>query len=105
VSAGHTPGPWLHDAQDDWRDICQTTGIGRHVIACVTPSVGGVGEETDRANARLIAAAPELLDALSDLATAMEAVLAKPGDETRRPHAAHYAKLARAAIAKATGNA
>jgi hypothetical protein len=43
-----------------------------------------------------------LLDALHDAAMAIEALLGAPDDETRRPHARHFAERARAAIAKAT---
>jgi hypothetical protein len=63
-----TPGPWLHNPYDGWRDICQRTGPNScHVIATVSYSVDGEGDETDRANARLIAASPNLYEALEEI--------------------------------------
>ena len=61
--SGHTPGPWKRVAQDDsvWADR-----FGRQVAHCMSrPGVGMLHARGEReANARLIAAAPELLDAL-----------------------------------------
>ena len=63
--AEHTPGPWAH--YDD-RDTTQ-----RHEIAATGKTVARIyctngHEEEDDANARLIAAAPELLSALEAIA-------------------------------------
>lgn len=55
-TATHTPGPWglaLHDPQA----VMAADGI-------VVVNIDGDGDEEDLANARLIAAAPELLEAL-----------------------------------------
>lgn len=95
--AKHTPGPWTIAA-----DIYEERfGIGGRdgVVVCAPflrsgPKVGVHG----LANARLIAAAPELLEALSELADLMEDVRTgeyKPDSFTTQP--------ARAAIAKAQG--
>jgi len=65
--AGHTPGPWyIHDFR----------GMGgSYSISCVTPdhiTIADIGRGLDNtdeealANARLIAAAPALLEALID---------------------------------------
>lgn len=107
----HTPGPWLiedplgSDAGDslwivqegasgevyDWRNLA--------VVCSDDPEDGeGGGDlitvaERD-ANARLIAAAPELLDALQELLAATE--------EVGYVHYAPFRAKARAAIAKAT---
>ncbi|MBW4789160.1 hypothetical protein JQS35_11170 [Alcaligenes faecalis subsp. faecalis] len=91
----HTPGPWRvgrHFTDDEgYREIAiEATVRG---VECVPASValqfvncGGMQE----ANARLIAAAPELLEALTWAAD-------NPDDS------AYWIKQARAAIAKATG--
>jgi hypothetical protein len=87
----HTPGPWFVDARQeglairhDSKMICQIPGYG-------------VGTRID--DARLIAAAPELLSALQDIANYTSDThadcAAKVLDEN--------AKIARLAIAKATG--
>lgn len=90
----HTPGPWLvvkcdggfraFDT-DDWTII----GQNKIVPALVW---GGVAFEEGKANARLIAAAPEMLEALQ----AARSIL----DEQISPNAC---AMADAAIAKAIG--
>lgn len=81
----HTPGPWSRDKNDS---LCSPDGRQVYVWN------SGLGnsyrsDETD-ANARLIAAAPELLEALEAMLPGAEAM----GWETSK---------ARAAIAKARG--
>lgn len=88
----HTPGPWAHINPDgftvrhpqvysDTGPVCNATWLGD----------GRIDEL--RANARLIAAAPELLDALMELA------------DWYREHTGLPPTAANAAIAKATGAA
>lgn len=65
----HTPGPW---SISDWRHINNETGQkyiadARGGVICET--YRGRGEHEMLANARLIAAAPELLAALENLLT------------------------------------
>lgn len=73
----HTKGPWHCGEQDhNWRSIFGPEGCGRmhaeekgstlYPIAWVVRDEH-TQEETDRANARLIAAAPELLAALESV--------------------------------------
>ena len=94
MSAQHTPGPWRSSGSltiyiearlgDGWiQEVCS---VGP------TEADKGYGEQ-QQANARLIAAAPDLLEAL-------QAVLANSLDSKGLADA-H--KQARAAIAKATG--
>jgi len=89
----HTPGPWQTDqAEHDapYQDIRIHAGKGS--ICCVWIDDAPLHDYNaeQRANARLIAAAPELLEALRWTARAL--------------HAEHPAAIkARAAIAKATG--
>jgi len=88
-----TPGPWvidldwLPDEHPDWRCIIIESG-DKHFRTRVS---GHMGE----ANARLIAAAPELLEALRGLAY--------PGAYEGQPSESERIAAARAAIAKAEG--
>ena len=83
--AKHTPGPWLYLPGDDpsWRPAVQRGREGGFVVE-------GLSREREEADARLIAAAPELLDELTRLVGVIE-------DQ------GHEVKGARALIAKATG--
>lgn len=97
----HTPGPWLAQDGDHFEADCVIITQARleeskgPIAQLDTDFNEPVGEE-QRANARLIAAAPELLGALQAVA-ATEMFLP---DHPRR-QAAYQA--ARAAIATATG--
>ena len=84
MSAKHTPGPWreLHTCIDDSRGY-QICHIDLH----------GKSEAERDANRRLIAAAPELLDALKDMLDYYGTASAN----------VEFLTKARAAIAKATG--
>ena len=56
--SGHTPGPWFND-DNLWACITTTPGgRGEHLATCTSI----VPPEEQRANARLMAAAPELLE-------------------------------------------
>lgn len=86
----HTPGPWVK------KGIHWTGKNNEIVFVSNGPAFGSESDfESAKANARLIAAAPELLEALEDLC---ECIL-----ETRGPSATLALKSARAAIAKAKG--
>jgi hypothetical protein len=72
----HTPGPWAegrHGAIVGGPDFEFARGAGRKQIAmaCVVPE--GV-DGTQEGNARLIAAAPELLEACKEALQALEAL-------------------------------
>lgn len=84
----HTPGPWIHHPEDN---IITTKGDCK-LIECQARSLHVSTSERD-ANARLIAAAPELLEVLVD-------VMFRHVPFSNK---AEYAEKARAAIAKATG--
>jgi hypothetical protein len=108
----HTPGPWF---MADWelddgpnKDVIEARepevvapgsrsiwpgGVRCMQIATVRDS--SVDEETTSANARLIAAAPDLLEALRGLAY--------PGAYEGQPSESERIAAARAAIAKAEG--
>ena len=99
MSAKHTPGPWMKAERlnGPWWHISSSHSVGgRQAVACVhgeSKRGATAYAEMFEANARLIAAAPDLLDALqafpgfTDDATAGDAWLEKM----------------RAAIAKAIG--
>lgn len=90
----HTPGPW-HIARFD-----ATTVEIRSERGLIVAEVGNTSTEDD-ANARLIAAAPELLSALQRIADRNLTYLSGKvmGDQISYEDVA----AARAAIAKATG--
>ena len=101
TQTAHTPEPWT---------VTENRNLPHHPIevagrdgnCCVASGLGDGPEAA--ANARLIAAAPELLAALEKLAP-----YAQQRAETEPPFTAKYARadyeIARAAIAKATGGA
>lgn len=110
--AKHTPGPWsvfIDDSGDQWtgwplsiyaeneedKTVVRTGGQWPYEWDAATSQVEAV------ANAHLIAAAPELLEALKEM-------LAEKDDYMRRnklgdPLRETVSKMARAAIAKAEG--
>ena len=93
----HTPGPWravltyVHSVREDRRTTTSVADCG------LTPSRA----EEAQANARLIAAAPELLEACKELVAVSEQapmMVARCG-----PWLCRIVRNARAAIAKAEG--
>ncbi len=102
----HTPGPWtFHDRGEDEANNLITTEDGKSGIARPIGHIRGVNLHVGemRANAKLIAAAPELLDALERLLEEAEAfsVSGVGFSETCMGHKGP--KLAADAIAKARG--
>jgi len=90
--SAHTAGPWAIDWNVSRIDVFSSDAAT--LIATIRRSTPSDGIDADaRANARLIAAAPELLEALRDLAESVRAAgITGP-----------YLDAADAAIAKATG--
>lgn len=94
----HTPGPWSLDASWEKNEIT----AGKFHIAEVGESVR-FSEPEARANARLISAAPELLEALKALlAHEGEIEYSGIGTESDSDALEEAKKAAKAAIAKAT---
>lgn len=93
IAPQFTPGPWTPIADDgDWFVVAREQG--ERIVADVEPTVFSA---TTIANARLIAAAPELYDALEAVDLARH---------TGAPHDWERAtKLTDAALAKARGEA
>lgn len=95
TGAGHTPGPWAISAEEPhrltivrpWDQTVRPAleavfGDYRGAIVAHLEYIGGESvptREKAEANARLIAAAPDLLEAAKD---ALEELLAHRGDET-----------------------
>jgi hypothetical protein len=105
----HTPGPWKVDDREDRDDLYISTvkELGRGQWSRFASVVRGWPEMEDAdgtANARLIAAAPDLLDALERMVSAGSAAAASPLDpQGRLADVMAELKQARAAIKKAKG--
>lgn len=94
--AAHTPGPWqfyadLPSTEPDWHIVTNASRMRVLANIHIEP-----GNKTDLANAKLIAAAPDLLFALETLAYLVEHPLAFGHAEEM----AHRVDRAHAAIAK-----
>ncbi len=92
----HTPGPWVKDKHGDIRGSngkkVVTRGLSIPALLC-----GGDGLEEEEANARIMLAAPLLLEALRRIAEGPW----PEGMETPEDQCKFDAYIARSAIAKA----
>lgn len=98
MNSKHTPGPW---SINDWPQATSDVGIGATGTPLVARiSLRDVSINEQKANARLIAAAPELL-ACAEMLLLLTAKAGANGSVAHefRPHW----EAARAAIAKAEG--
>jgi hypothetical protein len=95
----HTPGPWLIQQGDEWADGIVTLHGHNEDGTPMYWTVASYNRRRDEAeaNARLIAAAPEMLETLKAMAEGCSV----PADDVQRA----IRDRARAAIAKATGSA
>jgi len=106
MTTQHTPGPWRHRINGRDAFIIYELDHGR--IAYLQDPVHG-RDETLEANARLIAAAPELLAALDDLLAYAESThQAQAAKAAHKPNQwqtgfVNVMTAARAAIARAEG--
>lgn len=107
-SAGHTPGPWTFSRWDELGDsrfyVAQAdnapyTPDYSDVATLIAETVSTEGLKIQEANARLIAAAPDLLEALEKIEALYE-YDASVGDLSTRLYDAKT--IALAAIARAT---
>jgi hypothetical protein len=101
----HTPGPWTvnYDPVEISKRIICIDAEDDPSLAQIHACDRGAGEvlvEQDWANARLIASAPELLEALEAITTAIEL---SPVPEAWGDALVSAVQQARAAIAKARG--
>lgn len=92
----HTPGPWTAEQTDDAGRWFITAGYENIVSA-------QYGNPLSEANARLIAAAPDLLAALRDLFDQCAMVRKHWGDGSNQAEADNAIRAGQAAIAKAEG--
>lgn len=94
----HTPGPWWFNENENWTTnpfsvTVRKRGVNRTTVVNI-PNRMTVPKQEQEANARLVAAAPDLLEALQT----MPQGLVWSDDELWR-----WSEKARAAIDKATG--
>ena len=94
MNTKHTPGPWEINESQRGTFIYQD-----RTENCIAEVYADVNED-QQANARLIAAAPEFLEALNDIANG-DAMKGRSSWKTADIVLA-YQRIARAAIAKAT---
>lgn len=100
MEAQHTPGPWTVDAEDANLFTQDTHRIWINADGMHIGYVDGPRNPERKANARLVAAAPELLSAL--------AAIVEEADGTNKPYSSdsylppHLVHAARVAIANAT---
>ena len=108
----HTPGPWeLSEAQykdgfGTYRRVEQVEQFGDVVASvCIRHAVNHTLDACGDANARLIASAPDLLEALVELSKSfVDTYFDDPrSDDEIDAHQVFWENKARAAIAKATG--
>lgn len=92
----HTPGPWNYESEDN---IIYSADGMRLIDVSIVPRSIHVGLPQRKANGRLAASAPELLDALERITSSYRLLL------SRHPvrDASETLAEADAAIAKATG--
>ncbi|MFP4145311.1 MAG: hypothetical protein ACLFV3_09220 [Phycisphaeraceae bacterium] len=98
----HTPGPWRH-----YQDTKHAPGYiedeSRSYIAAMEFDGAGFDAKTCLANAQLIAAAPELLEALRDLRDSVQALHVGADERVLDCVVCQCLDRAEAAIAKAKG--
>lgn len=95
--SGHTPGPWRADSNEGrWHDIYARERAVAIGDTCERD--GSIGPEEDRANALLMAAAPELAEALEAMLKCYGRIPAGTTDPSP-------IREARAALSRARGEA
>ena len=100
MTTQNTPGPWYIDCQNESAAIGYRAIVDNEGYTICNPSPMG------QADAKLIAAAPELLAALQAVWKFFEPVyVSAMADDTERTAQDELMDTVRAAIAKATGEA
>jgi hypothetical protein len=110
MTTQHTPGPWAFSQSAQYGDtrfyVAQGDGAPytphySDVATLIAETVNDERRSIQEANARLIAAAPDLLDALKKVMPFIDCIAAVTREEIIEYEAAM--KMADAAIKKATG--
>jgi hypothetical protein len=99
MTAKHTPGPW---EASRWR-VCGRIDTDRICVICDTAHNAKSRTPENEANARLIAAAPDLLAACQQLLKDFNQLWLDTTDGEHGEPLDQGPNMARAAIAKATG--
>ena len=104
-AAKHTPGPWKVISEQTSREVevFEIAEISHYRVIRDARGDGFDAQGHDLADARLIAAAPELLEALLELLAAGENSVTADDDVAAMLRFGDAVSAARAAIAKATG--
>lgn len=99
-----TAGPWFVSGQmTKYVEARIGAGLIQEIAACgPTDADGGYGEQ-QHANARLVAAAPDLLEALEAILPFIPVTTASEGGAAKYSANVKAADMVRAAIAKARG--
>ena len=92
----HTPGPWLKAVTGNVLD-------GRGCKVCTVDPLPGMNNREKESNACLIASAPDMLSALEEIASRQISVHGYNSPSALLLRLASVQSLARAAIARATG--
>ena len=107
--SAHTEGPWIVEKSRVGDDFCIYTEAKDPEDGEPLYGIGQIwnlsGSPQNEANARLIAAAPELLAALEDLASSLHPLVVTLADGTVNVIETAEVTAARAAILKAKGGA
>jgi len=100
----HTSGPWTIECGKNYsNEIVGKSKTGKDWVIART-TAAKVGRDTDDANARLIAAAPELLKALECIASATCEKWEMPYADFKEQFMPWARNIALATLAKAKGN-
>ena len=97
TKAQHTPGPWFTDETDASDVYRYVLPAGREGLVCRVPLRM---KDSGEANARLIAAAPDMLAALRSIAAITTCT-----DQDHEAMCAEIQGICREALAKVTGGA
>lgn len=98
----HTPGPWEAIGNLVRSPMAKENGSGVMLAECADRWFLKVNSDEAKANARLMAAAPELLEALQTIDKRFKAC-SKATILSSEAYDAFYQSFVQAAIAKATG--
>lgn len=101
----HTPGPWKQQRQTHWHVIEITGPRESERIAVMVNTATSVGQSNEiYANARLIAAAPDLLDACSGMASRLREYCQELRTDGMKAEASNVERIA-ATLEKAAADA